>query len=105
MKKYTIAYITEFGNSGIGYRQRLTIRLTKNELERLNKFILDKEKNVRTFYPKPLVNGKNYITITTVNIISKYIGRVDCDNNAHKRFKTDCNTIVVIKLIENNKNL
>lgn len=100
MKKYTIAYITEFGNDGTCYRQRITIRLTQNELKNLNKYILDKEKDVRTFYPKPLVSGKNYITITTVNIISKYIGCIDCDNDAHKRFKTDCNTIVVIKLVE-----
>lgn len=87
---YKIAYIKDFDSEGYCYRQRIKCVMSESEFNAVNRALRNAFKD-GAFFADTLEFGKNYTTITTAKIFTKYFG-IDTD----KRLLDWANTVVLI---------
>lgn len=91
-----VSYNTGFSKVGTAYKQRLTIHLTKEQINAFKEYVLNKvmDKDVDThtsLYLKSVSEGVNYANITTFKHFVKFFNL-----EGYKRIKYDRNTIIKI---------
>lgn len=85
--------IKEFSKDGNVYRERITINLTKEEIEGFNSYVMDKLEDKETdshtsLFLRRISKGDNYTNITTFRHLVEYFNLKD-----NKRIKMDKNVI------------
>lgn len=90
---YKIAYIKDFDHEGYCYRQRIRCAMTINDFNKVNKALRHAIKD-GYFFADTLDCGKNYTTITTAKIFTKFFG-IDSD----KRLLDWANTVILIDIV------
>lgn len=91
---YKIAYIKDFDFEGYCYRQRINCFMSAKEFIEINDHLRNEFKNGK-FFAEPLDIEKNYTTITTAKIFTKFFG-IDSD----KRLLDWANTVILINLVK-----
>ena len=103
--EYKVSYTESWSSDGVHYNQRITAKLSKQELSQFNASIAEKKKKINekkhkdsmdTYYlcfAQRLVCGNNYTTLTTKEIFKSYFSL-----HGDKRIK-DRNTLIVIQLL------
>ena len=105
--EYKVSYTESWSGDGTHYDQRITAKMSKEELAEFNKSIADAKRKINEkktkrgmdvnylCFARFLVRGKNHTTLTTREVFKSYFKLY-----GDKRIK-DRNTLIVVKLLGN----
>ena len=105
--EYKVSYMESWSGDGTHYNQRITAKMSEDELSQFNKYIAERKSQINKkkvkngmdlnylCYARFLIRGKNHTTLTTREIFRSYFKLY-----GDKRIK-DRNTLIVVNLSGN----